>query len=147
MESFTVVVIWSMQSDCNNGYVRAMHCIKLHVTNLEFDIATFTWIGMAKRKLVSCLCKLGTIVLHKYSEVKTTIHMRHLNSLALNEPNKLWLKNHGLCNPRSWAYKRRCYLLLHNLNPCSASVRQTIYCQCHSKIASLSPDMHSKVVS
>ena len=53
---------------------------------------------------------------HKYSKVETSIRMRPLNSLALNEPNRFWSKNFGLCNPRSWAHKRRCCLPLDNLN-------------------------------
>ena len=101
---------------------------------------------MAKRNLVSCLCKSSARVVHKYSKVETSIRMRPLNSLALNEPNRFWSKNLGLCNPRSWAHKRRCCLPLHNFNPCTASVKPICW-QCHSKIASLSLDRHSRLVN
>ena len=206
MKSFAVVVIWSMQSGCNDGYVRAihcphhignlvqvlelmcisfhsgrrgpvdefteqiffmapqnwktaswledmpilyklaMHCMELSVANLEIDTTTFTWIGIAKRNLVSRLCKCGARILHKYSKVESSIRMRPLNSLALNEPNRFWSKNPGLCNPRSWAHKHRCCLPLHNFKPCHASVKP-IYWPCHNKIASLSLDIHSRVAN
>ena len=128
-------------------YKSVMHYIKLPVANMEIDTTTITRTGMAKRNLVSCLCKSGPRVLHKYSKVKMSIRMRPLNSLSLNDPNRIWSKNHGLCNPRSWAHKRRCCLPLHSLNPCNASVKQPNCCQCHNITASLSLDIHSKVVS
>lgn len=65
-----------------------MPLIELLVANLEIKTTTFTMIGMAKHMLVSHLCKSGARVLHKYSKVATFIHIRSLNSLALNNPNK-----------------------------------------------------------
>ena len=128
-------------------YKSAMHYMELPVANLEIDTAIFIWTGMARRNLVSCLCKSGARVLHKYSKVDTSIRMRPLNSLSLNDPNSNWSKKPGLCNPRSWAHKHRCCLPLHNLNPCNASVKQPNCCQCYNKTASLSLDIHSKVAS
>ena len=128
-------------------YKSAMTCIELHVANLEIDIATLICTGMAKRMLVSCLRKSGARVPHKYSKVKTSIRIRPLNSLALNEPNRFWSKNPGLCNPRSWAHKRCECLPLLSLKAWSASVKHCICCQCHKKILSSSLDIHSKVVN
>ena len=87
---------------------------------------------MVKRNLMSCLCKSGARVVHKYSKIETSIRMRPLNSLALNEPKRFWSNNHGLCNPRSWAHKHRCCLPLHNFNPCIASVKPNC-CKCTVK--------------
>jgi hypothetical protein len=56
-------------------YKSAMHYMKLPVANLEIDTTTFTWTVMAKRMLVSCLCKLDARVLHKYSKVETSKHV------------------------------------------------------------------------
>lgn len=123
-----------------------MHCIELLVANLEISTSTFTWTGMVKCNVVSCLYKSSARVVHKYSQVKTSIRMRPLNSLALNEPKKLWSKNPDLCNPRSWAHKRHCCFPLHNFNPCTASVKPICWA-CHNKAASLSLDMHSRVVN
>ena len=121
-------------------YKSAMHNMELPVANLKIATTTFTWTGMAKRNLVSCLCKSGVRVVHKYSKVETSICMRPLNSLALNEPKRFWSKNPGLCNPRSWAHKRRCCLSLHDFNPCIASVKPICWA-CHSKTFSFSLDM------
>ena len=120
--------------------------MELSVANLEIETTIFTWTGMAKRNLVSCLCKFGARVVHKYSKVETSIRMRPLNSLALNEPNRFWSKNPGLCNPRSWAHNRHCCLPLHNFNPCIASDKPNC-CQCHRKIASFSLEIHSMVAN
>ena len=101
-----------------------MHCIELPVANFKIETTTFTWTWMAKRMLVSCLCKSDARVLHKYSKVETFIRIRSLNSLALKLPNKFWSKNPGLCNPRSWAHKRRWCLPLRSLKSWSASVNK-----------------------
>ena len=113
-------------------YKSAMHCIEFHVASLEIDTTTFTWIRMATCMSVSCVRKSGARVLHKYSKVEMFIRMRPLNSLTLNEPNKVWLKNLGRCNPRSWAHRRRGRLPLYSLNPWSASVMKPNCCHCHN---------------
>lgn len=43
---------------------------------------------VANRMFVFCLRNNGAGVLHKYSKVETSIRIRPLNSLALNNPNK-----------------------------------------------------------
>ena len=115
-------------------YKSAMHCMELPEANLVIDTTIFTCTGMARRMFVSRLCKSGARLLHKYSNVETSIRMRPLNSLELNEPNKFWSKKPGLCKPRLWAHSRRCRLPLHSLNPCNASVMQHSCCQCHKKL-------------
>lgn len=62
--------------------------MKLPMVYLEIEIGTFTCTSTADRMLVSCLCNEGAREKHKNSNVKTSIHMRLLNSLALNEPSK-----------------------------------------------------------
>ena len=69
--------------------------------------ATLIWTGTAKRMLVSCLCMAGASVDYKNSNVETSIRIRPLNSLALNEPSKFQSKNPGSNNPLSCAHKRR----------------------------------------
>ena len=84
-------------------YKYAMLCMELPVANLEIDTATLIWTGMVDRIFVSCLCKKRARVEHKYSNVETSIRMRPLNSLALNDPSKFWSKKPGCRNPLSWA--------------------------------------------
>ena len=117
-------------------YKSAMHCIELPVANLEIDTATFTWTGMTKRILVSCLNKSGARILHKYSKVETSIRIRPLNSLALKLPNMFWSKNPGLCNPLSWAHKCRWCLPFPRLRAWSPTLNHSICCQCYTKILS-----------
>ena len=128
-------------------YKSAMHYMELPVANLEIDTTTFTWTGMAKCNLMSCVCKSGARVQHKYSKMKMSIRIHPLNSLLLNDPNRIWSKNPDLCNPRSRAHKRRCSLPLNNLNPCNASIKQPNCCKCHSTIYSFSLDIHSREAS
>lgn len=105
-------------------YQSGMHCIELHVANLEIATATFTWTGMANRMFVFRLCKSGARVLHKYSDVDTSVRMRPLNSLAVNESKRFWSKKPGRCKPLSWAHNRRCCLPFSSLNP--------MHCKCHA---------------
>ena len=91
-------------------YKSAIHCIEILVANLEIATTTFTWTRMVNRMYVSCFCKWDARVLYKYSNVKTSIRMRPLNSLALNEPKRFRSKKPGWCKPLSWAHNRRCRL-------------------------------------
>ena len=115
-------------------YKSAMLLIELHVANLNMDTATFTWTGTAKCMLVSCLVRKGARVLHKYSNVDTSMRIRHLNSLALNDPNKFWSKNPGRCNPLSWAHNLRGQDARSRRKPCIAIVTQHSSCHCHTRI-------------
>ena len=124
-------------------YKSTMHCIELPEANLIMDTATFTWTGMAKRMFVSRLYNSGARMPHKYSNEETSIRILPLNSLELNEPNKLWSKKPSLNKPRSWAHNRRRPLPRHCLNPCKASVMQQSCCQCPKKIAVWPIEVHS----
>lgn len=121
--------------------------MELPMANLDIDTATFTWTGMVPRMFVSCLCKSGVRVLHKYSKVDTSILMRPLNSLALNKPSKIWSKNPGWCSPLSWAHSLRSRLPCRRLNPYSAIAMLHICCQFQTKIDTSSLDIHSKVAN
>ena len=116
-------------------YKSAMLYMELPVANLDIDTTTLTWTGMANRMFVSCLCNNGARILHKYSKIETSIRIRPLNSLALNDPSKFWSKKPGWCIPLSWAHNRRGHLPWSRMNPCSARVMQQSCCQCHITIA------------
>lgn len=88
-------------------YESAMFCMDLHVANLGMTTATFTWTGIADRMLVSCLCIEGARVEPKNSNVETSIRIRPLSSLALNDLSKFRSKKPGCYNPISWADKPR----------------------------------------
>ena len=83
-------------------YKSVILCIELSVTNIDVDTTTFTWTGTASRMCIFYLVKKGGRVLHKYSNIDTSMRIRPLNSLALNNPNKFWSKIPGRCNPLSW---------------------------------------------
>ena len=87
--------------------------------------------GTADRMLVSYLCNEGARVEHKNSNVETSIRIRPLNSLALNEPSKFRSKNPGCPNPLSWAHKRRGLLTRPTVNLCNIIDMNAICCQCH----------------
>ena len=126
-------------------YKSAMLCMELPVASLEIDTATFTLTGIADLMLVSCLRKVGARVEHQYSNVETSIRMRPLNSLALNEPTRLRSKNPGCCNRLSWAHKRQGRLARTRMNPYTVIHMEHICCQCHTKITPSSNDKLSIV--
>ena len=119
---FTAALNWKTASwlvDRPILYKSAILCIELHVASLDMNTATFTWTGTASRMFVSFLCMAGASVLHKYSNVNTSMRIRPLNSRVLNEPKRFWSKNPGRCKPLSWAHKHlgrgaRCVMYLCN---------------------------------
>ena len=111
------------------------------------DTTTFTWTGMANCMLVSCQCKSGARVVQKYSNVETSIRMRLLNSLALNEPIRFSSKKPGWCNPLSCAHNRRGRLSWTSFISTCANVMKHSCCQCHRKMTTSSLDIHSKAMN
>ena len=84
-------------------------------------------------------------MVHRYSKVPTSIRIRHLNSLALNDPSRFWSKKSGWCKPLLWAYNRLGLRPCIRIAPCSARVKQQSCCQWQATIAPSSLDMLSKV--
>jgi hypothetical protein len=119
-------------------YKSAMLCIKLHVVYLGMKTATFTWTGTGDRMLVSCLSMTDARVKYKNSNVETSIRIRPLNTLALNDPSKFRSKKPGCCNPLSWAHKRWGLLARASTKPCTAIDMQHICCQYHIEITATS---------
>ena len=115
-------------------YKWAMLCIKLLVANLHMDTVTFTWTGTANRMFVSYLVMKGARVLHKYSNVDTSMRIRPLISLAFNDPNKFCSMKSDLYNSLSWAHTlcgrdaQSCW------QPCIANTRQHSWCHYHINI-------------
>ena len=128
-------------------YKYAMLCMELFVANLKMNTTILTWTGTANRMFISCLCKNGARVLHKYSNVDTFMRIRPLNSLALNDPSRFWSKKPGRCNPFSWAHNRRGRGPWSRMYPSSARVMKQSCCHCQTKIAPSSLDMVSRVVN
>lgn len=110
----------------------------LLVANHKMETATFAWTGTANCMLVCSLCIKDSIVEHKNLNVKTSIRIRPLNALALNEPSKFRSKKSGSYNPLSWAHKRRGLLARDAIKPCTAIDMEHICCQCHIKITASS---------
>ena len=115
-------------------YKWAMLCIKLLVANLHMDTVTFTWTGTANRMFVSYLVMKGARVLHKYSNVDTSMRIRPLNSLALNDLNKFWSKKPGWWNSLSRTHTLRGRDARSHWQPCIANTRQHNWCHCHISI-------------